>query len=113
MDVDLEKEKIDIDIKEEQPVVTQPKEIIPKNKRRKAVEKVYSDEEGFVVTKTEYILVSASEDEESEVKEEKPKVEAKPVQTDKKSPPKATAKGKKGKSVATNQPTLMNFFKKK
>lgn len=112
---DEEEEKPDEDIEEEKPVAILPKESIPKNKRRKAVEKVYTDEEGFVVTKTEYVLVSESEDEESDVKDEKPKEAEKSVQKgEKKSPPqKAAVKGKKGKPLATNQPTLMNFFKKK
>ncbi|XP_045477989.1 DEK domain-containing chromatin-associated protein 4-like [Harmonia axyridis] len=112
---DEEEEKPDEDIEEEKPVAILPKESIPKNERRKAVEKVYTDEEGFVVTKTEYVLVSESEDEESDVKDEKPKEAEKSVQKgEKKSPPlKAAVKGKKGKPLATNQPTLMNFFKKK
>ncbi|XP_044759352.1 nucleolar protein dao-5-like [Coccinella septempunctata] len=109
-----EDEKLNVDSEEEKPLIAEPKETIPKNKRRKAVEKVYTDDEGFVVTKTEYVLVSASEDEETEVEAEKPKVVKPQEKEEKKSPPqKPTAKGKKGKALAGNQPTLMSFFKKK
>lgn len=112
---DDEDEKIDVQSEDEKPVIEEPKEIIPKNKRRKAVEKVYTDDEGFVVTKTEYVLVSASDDEESQTIEKKPNTEIKPLKKiEQKSPPqKSTAKGKKAKPVAANQTTLMSFFKKK
>ncbi|KAL3274165.1 hypothetical protein HHI36_015579 [Cryptolaemus montrouzieri] len=57
---------------EEIPIVAQPKLSavpVPRNKRRKAVEKTFQDDEGYIVTRTEYVLVSASEDEDEENKE--------------------------------------------
>ncbi|XP_018574295.1 DNA polymerase delta subunit 3 [Anoplophora glabripennis] len=85
------------------PVVQKP--IVPKNKRRKAVTRNYEDEEGFIVTKTEYVYETASEDEnvepepvKQEKKEEKPIIKSKAA--DKKKPVK-------------NQATLMSFFTKK
>ncbi|KAK9878772.1 hypothetical protein WA026_023752 [Henosepilachna vigintioctopunctata] len=102
---------------EEQAVVKPtPSIAVPKNKRRKAVEKTYEDEEGFIVTKTEYVLMSASEDEELEIpkKTEAPKI----IKTDLKEENKSssvpkTASKKKGKVLPANQSSITNFFKKK
>nr|CAI5826002.1 unnamed protein product [Callosobruchus analis] len=108
---DEETEKaLPLNIEKQQPV---------KGKVRKAVDKTYLDKEGFLVTTTEYEYVSASEDETTEpVKEEKPTpkpLEKKNSVSSNDSSPKTTAKSKKGKKNAQvqNQPTLMNFFKKK
>ncbi|XP_072382492.1 uncharacterized protein PolD3 [Diabrotica undecimpunctata] len=100
------------------PVAKKP--LAPKNKIRKAVDKTYMDEEGYIVTKTEYVYESAPEDDEpaKTVKNEpleKPKVEKKNSASSENevSSPKG-GKGKKGKkNNMQNQPTLMNFFKKK
>ncbi|XP_066150314.1 DNA polymerase delta subunit 3-like [Euwallacea fornicatus] len=97
----------------------------PKNKRRKAVKNTYEDDEGFIVTQTEYIFETASEDENEPnnkiAKHEelvKPKMQKKGSISleNNTSPNKAAATAKKGgknKAQKTNQPTLMNFFKKK
>lgn len=78
----------------------------------------------FTVTKKEYIYESASDDEANkapphqEKKEEK--TTQKPVETKKSASsdsnpsPQLGGKGKKAKkNMSQNQPTLMNFFKKK
>ncbi|CAH0547450.1 unnamed protein product [Brassicogethes aeneus] len=99
--------------------VTIKKPLANKNKKRKAVEKTYEDEEGFIVTKTEYIWESGSENEEELKKpEEKPVQKSKPKVEKKNSSNSETEisptkKSKKGKKEVTNQPSIMNFFKKK
>ncbi|CAG9765532.1 unnamed protein product [Ceutorhynchus assimilis] len=87
---------------------------VPKNKRRKAVKKIYEDDEGFLVTETEYVYETASEDENMPEVKVKPLVEKKSNSEPEISPNKAS-KAKKGakKAVAANQTTLMSFFKKK
>ncbi|CAG9864344.1 unnamed protein product [Phyllotreta striolata] len=97
------------------PVATKP--LAAKNKIRKAVENSYMDEEGFVVTKTEYVYETAMEDDNKEVvsevkKETKPKLEKKTSSESDNST--KNSKGKKGKKMnMQNQPTLMSFFQKK
>ncbi|XP_066248422.1 DNA polymerase delta subunit 3-like [Euwallacea similis] len=101
-----------------------PKPLPPKNKRRKAVKNTYEDDEGFIVTQTEYIYETASEDEyepnnkiakhEEPIKSKLQKKGSGSSGNDT-SPNKVTAKANKGsknKVSKTNQPTLMNFFKK-
>ncbi|XP_057672394.1 DNA polymerase delta subunit 3 [Diorhabda carinulata] len=95
------------------------KPLAPKNKIRKAVDKTYMDDEGFLVTKTEYVFESAPEDDdEVPIKKEttaKPKFEKKTsASSETDVSPTKNSKGKKGKkNNSQNQPTLMNFFKKK
>ncbi|KAJ8924917.1 hypothetical protein NQ315_001074 [Exocentrus adspersus] len=86
------------------PVVRKP--LPPKNKRRKAVTRTYEDEEGFVVTKTEYIYETASEDESENV-------EPKACNDKKEEKPAPKQKAPEKKKLAKNQATLMSFFKKK
>nr|CAH7727074.1 unnamed protein product [Callosobruchus chinensis] len=111
-------EKSDEETEKAPPLIIEKQQPV-KGKVRKAVDKTYMDKEGFLVTTTEYEYVSASEDEATEpVKEEKttPKpLEKKNSASSNDSSPKTTAKTKKGKknAQAQNQPTLMNFFKKK
>ncbi|KAJ8953986.1 hypothetical protein NQ314_007179 [Rhamnusium bicolor] len=71
----FEKEEDIIDKSDDEPErVPSPileRQLAPKNKRRKAVTKNYEDEEGFIVTQTEYVYETASEDENVEPKSEK------------------------------------------
>lgn len=115
----------------------------PKNKRRKAVTKTFEDDEGFfgntefkikvswpinwnfivTVTQTEYVYETASEDEnEPQNKIAKKEPTKQPLEKklsnnlENEISPNKAAKGKKGgkkAAVTANQPTLMNFFKKK
>jgi DNA polymerase delta subunit 3 len=93
-------------------------EPLPKNKKRKAVDKTYVDEEGFIVTATEYIYEDASEDEkDASVKlEEKPTVLLEKKNAKISSPAEtkpSVNKRKLNKKPATGkQATLMSFFKK-
>jgi len=83
---------------------------------------MYEDEDGYLVTKTEYVYETPSEDENEPVNKI-PKIEEKPMPKIEKNSnseneisPNKAAKTKKGinkKAPAANQPTLMNFFKKK
>ncbi|KAB0796107.1 hypothetical protein PPYR_10168 [Photinus pyralis] len=118
------KRKNVIEDSEEDEPVAKP-EPAPKNKKRKLVDKTFEDEEGYVITRKEWVEVSGSEDEEkAEVVSEKgdvAKVEVKKVEEKKgdksevnKNEKAVNGKAQKGKkAVPTNQPTLMNFFKKK
>ncbi|KYB28926.1 hypothetical protein TcasGA2_TC032354 [Tribolium castaneum] len=86
----------------------------PKNKKRKAVDKTYVDEEGFIVTNVEYIYESASED-EKEVPKQESQQNSKVLSEKKNNKPeleKPATKGKNKKPVSGKQPTLMSFFKK-
>lgn len=102
----------------------------PKNKQKKFVDKSYVDDEGFMVTKKEWVAISGSEDEEEPQKEqEAPNVPLlKPStnksddkvakttkkQLDEKKEPQVTAKGKgKNAKKAANQPSILSFFSKK
>ncbi|XP_060534918.1 uncharacterized protein LOC132707191 [Cylas formicarius] len=76
--------------------------------RRKAVNRTYEDEEGFIVTRTEYVFEPASEDEAAEAAPAK--VPDKKIERE---PSEKASKGKKGPKKPSNQPTLMNFFSKK
>ncbi|XP_019866703.1 DNA polymerase delta subunit 3-like isoform X2 [Aethina tumida] len=104
---------------EPEPVKVKPT-FVPKNKRRKAVEKTYEDDEGFIVTKTEYVFESASDEEEPPKKPPEPKANPQ-KKVDKKNSsnsetevsPKSNSKGKKGKKETKSQPSIMSFFKKK
>ncbi|XP_044269366.1 uncharacterized protein LOC123014363 isoform X2 [Tribolium madens] len=106
---DDERENI-IDGSDEEPVeipVTKATPV-PKNKKRRAVDKTYVDEE---VTSVEYIYESASEDEKEIPKKEfqqKPKVLSEKPELEKTT----TTKGKNKKPISGKQPTLMSFFKK-
>ncbi|KAG5881117.1 hypothetical protein JTB14_032294 [Gonioctena quinquepunctata] len=104
------------------PPIISKKPLEAKNKRRKAVDRTYEDEDGYIVTKTEYVYETASEDENEvpvkNIMEEKPKIKAadkkSSVSSENDTSPLKGAKGKKGKkNNMQNQPTLMNFFKKK
>ncbi|CAH1155444.1 unnamed protein product [Phaedon cochleariae] len=102
------------------PSPVEKKPLAPKNKIRRAVDKTYEDEEGFIVTKTEYVYETASEDEnETPVqnvgdKPKEKKIEKKnSASSENDVSPKKGTKSKKGKKNDQNQPTLMNFFKKK
>ncbi|KAL1506825.1 hypothetical protein ABEB36_006115 [Hypothenemus hampei] len=106
-----------------EPVQETEKILPPKNKRRKAVRKMYQDDEGYIVTETEYVYETMSEDEEEPItKIAKIEQQSKPnIQNDSgtngnstnSKGPKAKTGGKKIGTATTNQPTLMNFFKKK
>ncbi|XP_030746028.1 uncharacterized protein LOC115874869 isoform X1 [Sitophilus oryzae] len=122
----FDSDKSDIDLVEksdEEPVVVKPVEKPPKNKKRKTVERTYQDEEGFLVTQTEYVYVSASEEESEPIKKPievstKPKLEKKQSSNSENdvSPKKGAKKGKKNnlkKTPSGNQTSLMNFFKPK
>lgn len=110
---------------EPEPVKRDKRPLAPRNKKRKAVDKIYEDEDGYIVTKTEYVYVTASEDENepetkiSKVQEPtKPKIEKKEsTNSESDISPNKNTKNKKGsiKKVPSSgsQPTLMNFFKKK
>ncbi|XP_023015708.2 DNA polymerase delta subunit 3 isoform X1 [Leptinotarsa decemlineata] len=108
---------------EPEPVLSHVKKSLePKNKRRKAIDKTYQDDEGFIgkITKTEYVYETASEDENEAPREgngETSKVESKKgnsVSIKDNSLQKNSAKVKtEKKNTKQNQPTLMNFFKKK
>lgn len=129
------------DSDDEQTVVKHKIESPPpvKNKRRKLVDKTYTDEEGFIsklisnffdsvkyymylvflVTSKEWVYESASEDETEQnsalTSEQELKTDVIVPSKMKKelSPSPVGNKGKKGKkNSATNQPTLMSFFKK-
>ncbi|CAH1964076.1 unnamed protein product [Acanthoscelides obtectus] len=116
-------EKSDEEIEKAPPPVTvTEKQESVKGKVRKAVDKTYMDKDGFLVTTTDYEYVSAAEDEVAEpvkdVEEEKPipkPIEKKNSASSNESSPRTTSKTKKGKknAITQNQPTLMNFFKKK
>jgi len=104
-----------------EPVEIESKPPLPKNKRRKAVKKMYEDEEGFIVTKMEFVYETASED-ENEPDNKVPKkeeVKLNPVKKSNKSEkeisPKKAAKSKKlvKKASSGSQSTLMDFFKRK
>ncbi|KAK5642212.1 hypothetical protein RI129_008379 [Pyrocoelia pectoralis] len=117
------------DSEEDEPIAKPEPVPIPKNKKRRLVDKTFEDEEGYIITRKEWVIVSGSEDEGGDVavvptvKVEATKVQVKEVDEKKEDTPvvhkndkvvngKApTTKGKK--TVPTNQPTLMNFFKKK
>ncbi|KAH1021522.1 hypothetical protein HUJ04_011027 [Dendroctonus ponderosae] len=100
------------------------KPILPKNKRRKSVKKTYEDDEGFIVTQTEYVYETASED-ENDPNNKIPRPEEKPLKnkteekvvnkSEKEISPNKAAKGKKStkKIPAANQSTLTSFFKRK
>ncbi|KAF2899740.1 hypothetical protein ILUMI_06437 [Ignelater luminosus] len=107
----------------------------PKNKKRKWVDRTYTDEEGFVITRKEFVEVSDSESETEKTKENEPvkqnlsKPEMKPQATtehnklnksdnetsnDNKVVNGKTKGGAKNKKpIASNQQTLMSFFKRK
>ncbi|XP_068896283.1 DNA polymerase delta subunit 3-like [Tenebrio molitor] len=93
-------------------------EPLPKNKKRKAVDKTYVDEEGFIVTATEYIYEDASEDEkDASVKlEEKPTVLLEKKNAKISSPaetkPSVNKRKLNKKPAIGKQATLMSFFKK-
>ncbi|KAF7270431.1 hypothetical protein GWI33_016581 [Rhynchophorus ferrugineus] len=111
-----------IEKSDEEPEPVKPLQLPTKARRRKAVDKTYQDGE-YIVTKTEYVYETASEDESEPVEkpiktEEKPKItkngssstetDVSPNKGDKK------AKGIKGKkAMAGNQTSLKNFFKPK
>ncbi|XP_045767170.1 DNA polymerase delta subunit 3 [Maniola jurtina] len=94
--------------------------IVNPKKRRKVVDKTYTDEDGYILTKKEEVYESCSENEDEvkvvkDIKTEKEvkKVESEvsPTKTKKSSPKKSKKKispPQKGK-----QPTLNNFFKRK
>lgn len=94
---------------DEQPLPKKQASPVPKNKRRKAVDKTYTDEDGYIVTKTEYVYESAS-DEEVPVSKENNAVKEEQKSNVKQAAKKVTSKSKK---VPANQPTLMSFFKSK
>lgn len=94
---------------DEQPLPKKQASPVPKNKRRKAVDKTYTDEDGYIVTKTEYVYESAS-DEEVPLSKENNAVKEEQKSNVKQAAKKVTSKSKK---VPANQPTLMSFFKSK
>lgn len=90
--------------------------IINPKKRRKIVDKTYTDEDGYILTKKEEVYVSCSDNEEeikADIKQEKENVEVKQAKTvtspqkDSKMKKKKVSPPQKGK-----QQTLTNFFKK-
>lgn len=103
----------------EEPVYIPEKPLLPKNKHGKYVNTTSMDEEGYVVTKREWVYESGPEEDDNtatEIKEKKVKKEEpkKEHLDDENLPKKDKAKKlKKNNSSGTNQPTLMNFFKKK
>lgn len=115
------------------PAVTEPapeeeEDIIPptpgRKRVRKQIDKTYTDEDGFILTKKEYVYESCTDDEGSEEKNEKEKeakVETKssPVvknedkkTSSKKSPPTKHISPNNSKANK-QQPSIMNFFKRK
>lgn len=83
----------------------------PKNKRRKQVEKNFMDEDGYMITKKEWVTVSASDSSEEEKEQKNPQTKKETSLPKKISPIKPAVKLKKQQPA--NQKTLMDFFKKK
>ncbi|XP_072929217.1 DNA polymerase delta subunit 3-like [Epargyreus clarus] len=86
--------------------------IVNPKKRRKVVDKTYTDEEGYILTKKVEVYESCSENEE-DIKEVKEKLQPKIVKTE--TSPKEKSSGNKKKVSPPQkgkQPTLTNFFKK-
>ncbi|RVE46290.1 hypothetical protein evm_009073 [Chilo suppressalis] len=93
--------------------------IVNPKKRRKIVDKTYTDEEGYILTKKEEVYESCSENEDINTKENNENVKVTPLKTID-----APPKDKKNINVNKNnkkklsspqkgkQATLMNFFKK-
>ncbi|XP_063635105.1 DNA polymerase delta subunit 3 [Cydia splendana] len=130
-DEDVLDKKIDVESEDEIPptpavnTIKVASNMLNPRKRRKIVNKTYTDEEGYILTKKEEVYESLSENEDTDMKEnvEKEKVNNEAANekkalvktevspTNKKSGPKNSRKKisppQKGK-----QATLMNFFKK-
>ncbi|XP_037301313.1 DNA polymerase delta subunit 3-like [Manduca sexta] len=87
--------------------------IVNPKKRRKIVDKTYTDEDGYILTKKEEVYVSCSENEEETAKKENVenkttnKIEVSPKGKHTKAPKKKISPPQKGK-----QATMTNFFKK-
>ena len=86
---------------------------------RKLIDKTYMDEDGYMLTRKEYVFESCteSEPEEEKEKENKSKDNGDPVKTEKASPKvemkEPPSKKKKVSPQNTKQSSIMNFFKKK
>lgn len=89
--------------------------VLNPRKKRKTVDKTYTDEDGYILTKKEVVYESCSDTEDAaEVKENTVQVANRKIEI---SPSKTKVEPKKGKKKVSppqkgKQPTLMNFFKK-
>ncbi|XP_075976049.1 uncharacterized protein LOC142976521 [Anticarsia gemmatalis] len=91
--------------------------IVNPKKRRKLVDKTYTDEDGFILTKKEEVYESCSDNEEEKpiVKQEKENIKQ-VTQVKVETSPKENGKAKKKKVSPPQkgkQPTMTNFFKRK
>jgi len=134
------RENVENSDEDSEPVMLAKPPLAPKNKKRKLVDRTFTDEDGYIITRKEWMEESPSEEEaetdksqaeqaKPQVEEKKPDLKRKETEDVKGSDTKKSKKsandssgdkvangktkgGKGKKAVATNQPTLMNFFKR-